>query len=1069
MTKSRQVSQGLNLVLKLRPGVSMREVLTQIKRAQSKIDAGLDELGFVHFARFLPTHDGTALQVITEFDGPLAPYVLDFAIEIGDVFDMLLSNTQDTGHLIPIAEHPYEFLAFVEQNNTVLVPGRPLDLYSAYRDTTVLEIVGARGELPAPKRDRAASRVEDWDIQGNVLRGYRAERATHVLLKVLNPAATRAWLAARTEPTAELPAITSGESWDERAKPALMLNVGFTSAGLSMLVAPHWLSSFPQAFQQGAFQRASDNFDTGTNGPDRWWLGGAGAAQDIHLMVSLYQRTQADAAAFATASKTLLESLAAAGLELVQQQDVERFDGRGPLGYADGIAEPRITGIHDPRRIDLQPASTAGEFLLGAEYKNIYGGSSLGSLSAALASNGTFCAVRVLAQDAAAFGDALKTEARRLGVQSDWLAAKVMGRWMDGAPISLHPDRPPEDRAENGRNDFDYAPSSEFPSTPMDHAGLRCPVGAHIRRVNSRTSRIAGARYTRRLMRRGMHYTRKVGDAVEYGLFGLFMCADLERQFEFIQREWINGDRFAPGLRGTCDLFGGTPDGQHEFEIPMPHAPALRLRLPQFVFTRGSLYLFMPGLNALRNLGRFATPGPSATASAISSPPPAQAPAAMNAGPTKELHMSKHALADGGLTSDERTLIGWASVGKSLTATPVAESAPSSPDATVFDTKDPAFWKDPYPVFARFRKQAPLHRAPPPFNGWFIFRYADVLRVCDERQNFSADVKRESDPGLFQMDEPSHGQVRNLIASAWFKAAANARELVKQSITSTMAGLQNRKRFDLVDDFARPVPRNVFFDILGGAGITLAAREDLDTLARIVMKHHDHTLDIAQSKPGADAGEKLGGKLFALLKAAEVEPDFQGSFLAHLAPSVGPAPLTNLVAIRSLVSMTVAGYMSVEFLLATGIRQLLHDDGAWWDQIRTDGGLLAVCLEEMRRREHALSVVDRVALQDVVFGDVTIRKGELVYAVLASANRDEEVYGEDADKFRPGRPLPKPHLGFGHGVHECMGVHLQQLIAEPAIKALIAEKPGLRVEPDREPDWFENFYFRSFNHLAVTT
>ena len=1074
MTRSRQVSHGLNLVLKLRTDVAMRDVLVQIKQAQSKIDAGLDELGFVHFARFLPTHDNTALQVVTEFDGPLAPYVLDFAIEIGDVFDMLLRHTQGTEHLVPIAEHPAEFLAFVVENNTVSVPGLPpmpeLNLYSAYRDTTVLEIVGPRSELPAPKADRATSRVQDWDIQGNVLRGYRAERATHFLLKISDATAARAWISERTTATPTLPAVTSGAPWPEDAKPSLMLNLGITAAGLSMLIAPKWLAPFPQAFQEGADKRAKDNFDTGSNDPALWWLGGKDVAQDIHLMVSLYQRTKADSDAFAAAAAALRNSLMPGGLELLDEQDVEQLDGRSRLGYADGIAEPRVAGIHEPERTDLQPASTAGEFLLGAEYKNIYGGSSLGPLPVVLASNGTFCAVRILAQDATVFRDALRSEAARLGVPSDWLAAKVMGRWMDGAPISLHPERPPKDVAENRRNDFDYAPSHEFPSTPMDHAGLRCPVGAHIRRVNARSSRIAGARYTRRLMRRGMHYTRKVADTVEYGLFGLFMCADLERQFEFIQREWINGDRFAPGLRGTRDLFAGTPDGQHEFEIPMAHAPALRLRLPQFVFTRGSLYLFMPGLNALRSLADFADSAPSPAGAGASSQLQPVTPATMNAGQNKELNMSIHAKAVNELTSDQRTRIGLASVGKRQIAAPLATSAAPPPPAPEFDTKDPAFWKDPYPVFAKFRQQAPLYRAPPPFDGWFIFRYEDVRRVCDEDDNFSADViGATAERGLFQMDEPPHGQVRNLIASAWMTGASNAKVMVEKSIAAAVTSLQNRQTFDLVDDFARGVPREVFFDILGGAGITPQARLDLDALARMVMKHHDHTLDRVQSAPGVEAGRALAKELGLLLQAAGTNPQFKGSFLAHLAPLVGPGPLTPVVAISSLVSMTVAGYMSVEFLLATGIRQLLLDDGAWWKQVQADRGLLPACLEEMRRREHALSVIDRFAKREVSFGDVRIDKGERVYGVLASANRDELVYGVDADEFRPGRLLPKPHLGFGHGTHECLGRHLQMLIAEPAIRALIDNKSGLRIETGKEPVWFENFYFRSFDHLAVTT
>jgi len=621
MTTTTQVNHGLNLVLKLRKEVSMAALLGEIAKVQSKIDAGLDELNFVHFARFLPTYDEKALQVITEFDGPLAPYVLDFAIEIGDVFDMLLSHTEGTEHIVPIAEHPAEFLAFVEKYNRVTVASQPFPqewrLYSAYRETTVLDIIGARSELPIPKADRENTEVALKDVQGNVLRGYRAERATHLLLQVRDASLARTWLAARAtrgEELAGLLTLTSAEDWLPDAKPTLMLNIGLSAAGMEALgIRETWRTPFPSVFTQGALARAEDNFDIGSNAPEHWWLGGSGQERDIHVMLSLYQRERCPSAdaSFKAAITALVDSLPAGGLHPIDAQDVEHLGGRGQLGYADGIAHPRVAGIHGTDRTDLQPASTAGEFVLGADYKNIYGGSSLGALPASLASNGTFCAVRVLAQDPTVFQDALRSEARRLGVPSDWLAAKLMGRWFDGAPVSLHPDRPPADSAENGRNDFDYSPSHEFPSTPMDHSGLRCPVGAHIRRGNPRSARIAGARYARRLMRRGMNYTRNIQGKAEVGLFGLFICADLERQFEFIQRQWLNGDRFASGLRGTRDLFGGTPPGEfHEFEIPMPNGVALQVRLPQFVHTRGSLYLFMPGLAALRQLDHFATDDP---------------------------------------------------------------------------------------------------------------------------------------------------------------------------------------------------------------------------------------------------------------------------------------------------------------------------------------------------------------------------------------------------------------------------------------------------------------------------
>ena len=90
-----RVSHGLNLVLRLKSPLQMPELLLKIQAAQPNIRRALSELHFVHFARFLPTRANSALQVITEFDGPLEPYVMDFAIAIGDEFSMMLDFVTD--------------------------------------------------------------------------------------------------------------------------------------------------------------------------------------------------------------------------------------------------------------------------------------------------------------------------------------------------------------------------------------------------------------------------------------------------------------------------------------------------------------------------------------------------------------------------------------------------------------------------------------------------------------------------------------------------------------------------------------------------------------------------------------------------------------------------------------------------------------------------------------------------------------------------------------------------------------------------------------------------------------
>jgi len=238
-----------------------------------------------------------------------------------------------------------------------------------------------------------------------------------------------------------------------------------------------------------------------------------------------------------------------------------------------------------------------------------------------------------------------------------------------------------------------------------------------------------------------------------------------------------------------------------------------------------------------------------------------------------------------------------------------------------------------------------------------------------------------------------------------------------------------------------------------------------------VMKHHDHTLDELQRWDGTLAALELAIRLGSMLATAAIPlSPYRGSFLAHLAGKVDwlGGPFHPAAALLTLVNLTVAGYMSVEFLLATGIRRLLLNPPIGWDRVKNDPSALPLFLAEMRRTEHALSVVDRFAKQDIDISGVRVPKGARVFGILASANRDELIYGADADEFNPDRPPHKPHLGLGHGTHECLGRDLEKYITEPTIGRLVADMPDLRLQSAAQPPWFENFYFRSFDHLAVT-
>lgn len=456
------------------------------------------------------------------------------------------------------------------------------------------------------------------DIQGNILRGYRAANARHLAVNIPPGAGGRALL--RDLLSSEPPRLSTAEEWEGRQRPDHLLNLGVTWPGLRALGVPDQaLGAFPDAFRQGAATRATapdaDGIrgvglgDVGESAPDTWVVGGP-STPEVHLVLSLFT-DEHHRARRAPLSTKLRERFALHGLREVWSADADALaGGRVHFGYRDGIAQPRIDGAPGRQPADMQPSAPAGDFLLGAGHVNSYGGNHIGAIPARLGDNATYTAFRVLEQDCRAFEAMLDTWSARYSVDSEWLAAKLMGRWRSGASLMTHPEGPDEVPSDAELNRFDYAPSDEAPMYMDDADGVRCPVGSHVRRLNPRSSPAMGVPGTRRVMRRGMPYgplhdPRQPADGIERGLIGLFMCGDLELQYEFVLRVWANQDLGAAGLRGTREPFvGAQPDSGGVFPVPMAgrSGPLLLSGLPTLTRTRGSVYCLMPGLGGIREL-----------------------------------------------------------------------------------------------------------------------------------------------------------------------------------------------------------------------------------------------------------------------------------------------------------------------------------------------------------------------------------------------------------------------------------------------------------------------------------
>ncbi len=295
------------------------------------------------------------------------------------------------------------------------------------------------------------------------------------------------------------------------------------------------------------------------------------------------------------------------------------------FNYRDNISQPRFIGIHDPTdEADPQPLAPLGTVLLGHPTA-LEGVTWRVPQPDELGRNGAFSAFRVLAQDASGFetfldraadhvlGDPRAEELLPRGAEAtvtpggtrhdamrEVVAARLCGRWRDGTPLALSPDRPSPTPGVS-LTDFDYVD---------DETGLRCPIGAHTRRCNPRNARIVQriANNTRRLVRRGMPYgpafDREHPDDVERGLLGNFICADLAAQFEAVQCDWLNLGLQHPRLTGSNDpLLGANDPAESSFDIATTSGVISIPGIPRLVRTRGGAYTFLASLSALRYIG----------------------------------------------------------------------------------------------------------------------------------------------------------------------------------------------------------------------------------------------------------------------------------------------------------------------------------------------------------------------------------------------------------------------------------------------------------------------------------
>jgi Dyp-type peroxidase family len=461
----------------------------------------------------------------------------------------------------------------------------------------------AESGTPAPAPSVSSVALQLDDIQSGALRPRPSPYAgTYLLLRIDDRQAGRALLG-RLLPLLGSAADTAG-STTETTGPAghAWLTVALSFQGLKALGVPdESLATFPEAFRQGMAARAALLGDAGDSDPSRWEapLG----SSDVHLALAALAP---DAASLADLMAQVMAQVTVevegarrspAGVEVIWRQDVYALpNDRTSFGFKDGISHPAVEGSGIPGTNPHEAPIKAGEFVLG--YPDETGDLPPMPSPDVLGRNGSFVVFRKLQTRVAAFRQYIRANAKT-PAEEELLAAKFVGRWRSGAPLVLTPD---QDDPELGA---DPALNNAFNYRQEDPRGLRCPFGAHARRMNARDSIVTGEVRLHRMIRRGTSYGPMLpdgtpkDDGADRGIVFAFVGAHLERQFEFVKREWMNKGTFF-GAPAEMDPLVGPNDGSGQFTVPRQPIRRRLQNLPAFVVNRGGEYCFMPSLSALR-------------------------------------------------------------------------------------------------------------------------------------------------------------------------------------------------------------------------------------------------------------------------------------------------------------------------------------------------------------------------------------------------------------------------------------------------------------------------------------
>lgn len=404
---------------------------------------------------------------------------------------------------------------------------------------------------------------------------------------------------------------------------------------------------------------------------------------------------------------------------------------------------------------------------------------------------------------------------------------------------------------------------------------------------------------------------------------------------------------------------------------------------------------------------------------------------------------------------------------------------------SLFSSDSGELAENPFPSLTQLRSMGAVVPLPFPFMGmdrktWVVTRMEEAVRVLKDHAHFTVDRNALGDNTAFghvtaetadtptfftsksmlTVDEPDHRRLRLLVSRAFTpRYIEGLRPRVQEIADELLNRVADQGQMDLVEDYAFVLPINVISEMLG------VPRADRPRV-RVWSEALGHGLGPGRHDPAVAANMRAFGEYTARLVADKRQHPGSDLISQMIAIEEEGDRLSEAELLSTITLLIFAGHETTSNLIATGSLMLL-DRPAQLEKLKADLRLVPAAVEELLRfNGPATTAGPRFATEDIELAGQQIKRGDMLFPVLMSANHDETQF-TDPDELEIARQIQR-HLGFGHGIHTCLGAPLARLEGDIAFTTLLKRMPNLRLAiPRKNIIWHVNLNSWSLEALPV--